>query len=153
MTHHYFEDKPFALQFEFRGEWFTSDCFDTIADALHIGRTKVTPWRIIRRSTGAVVSRGNPVHVHTTTSPDPDEVFDIFQFERVLRHASIMALQVEVIVLEIAVMTYAVLWQESDGEQRELAQAKMVLYDALLSAAQIEIAKRLQSQYVAVCEN
>lgn len=149
----YFDDKPFVLQIHHDGEWWVSDWFATIAEALIIAEKKRSLWRIIHHQSGEVMSKDTHTHLYTTTSPDPDEVFDIFRFERVLRNASFMALHCEVIVLDIAVMTYATISQESEGDEREMAAAKAELYDALRSAVSIEIQKRKQPQYVALCEN
>lgn len=147
----YFDEKPFVLQLEFKGDWFTSDYFSSVADALTVAKMKVTPWRIIRHSTGAVVNSGNPVYIHTTTSVCKE--FDIFDWNRWLHHASILQLQVEVSLLEDLIVLYAEIWEKSEGEQRDKAAAKAELFDNQRHAAHIEIQKRLQSQYVALCEN
>lgn len=153
MTYHYFEDKPFALQIRHERAWWVSDYFDTIEAAREVGKKKVTPWRVVRISTGEVVSRGNPVWITATTLIDRDFAFDIFDWNRWLHQASIMQLRVEVMLLEDLIVIYADLWQLAEGEQREKVAAKVELFDSQRHAANIEIQKRLQSQYVAVCEN
>lgn len=147
----FFEDKPFILQIHHDGEWWVSDWFDTVEAAREIGKKKTTPWRVIRYATGAVVSCGNPVHIHTTTSPDRE--FDIFDWNRWLNTASIMQLQVEVMMLATLVAFYAEMWELAEDALRENATAKIELFEYQRHAATIEIQKRLQSQYVAQCEN
>lgn len=149
----FFGDNPFILQIYHDGDWFISDWFPTVEAACAVGKKKVTPWRVIRHCTGAVVSKGIPVHLHTTTLIDRDFAFNIFDWNRWLHQASIMQLQVGVLLLEDLMMIYADLWQLAEGEVREKAAAKIELFDNQRCAANIEIQKRLKAQYVALCEN
>ena len=147
----YFEDKPFILQIPHDGAWWVSDWFDTPEAARIAGVKKTNPWRVIRYATGAVVSCGNPVWVHATTSVDG--AFDIFDWNRWLNTASIMQLQVEVMMLATLVAFYAEIWELAEDVLRENAAVKIELFEYQQHAATIEIQKRLQSQYIALCEN
>lgn len=150
----FFDDKPFVLQIHHEGEWWTSDWFDTPESARIAAKKKTNPWRVIRYSTGAVVSCGNPVHIHTTTLVDErDFAFNIFDWNRWLQSASVMQLQVEVLLLEDLIVIYADLYQLAEGEAREKVAAKIELFDSQRCSANIAIRKRLQSQYLVLCEN
>lgn len=147
----YFDDKPFILQIHHEGEWWVSDYFASVEAARLAARKKVNPWRVIRYSTGAVVSCGNPVWVHTTTSEDSE--LNIFEWNRWLHNASLMQLHTEVLIMETIIAFYAEIWEYAEGAQRDRAQEKLAMFDGLLHQATLEIEKRKHSQFVPRCEN